>query len=264
MEPKKKREQWSDDDMTAAMESVNDKTLTVSQAAVAYSVPRKSLDDRINGRVAHGTKPGANTVLTVEEEKALCTYLIYMAERGFPLTRTMVMAFAWAIAIRSGKAHRFNPDLGPGNHWWCNFRQHHPEITLRKVDKLDRSRAECLDPNVVREYFELLRKTLSDNGLMNAPRRLYNCDETFLPLHGTREKAVTSKKMKYTYAQAHGTTDHITMLCGASAAGIALPPMIFFPKAFPGGAYTFKGPDDAVYAKSESGWVDSELFLSWM
>ena len=99
---------------------------------------------------------------------------------------------------------------------------------------------------------------------MNAPRRIYNCDETFLPLDGTREKAVTSKKAKYTYAQAHGTTDHIIMLCGASAAGIALPPMIIFPKAFPGGAYTFKGPDDAVYAKSESGWVDSELFLSWM
>ena len=40
--------------------------------------------------------------------------------------------------------------------------------------------------------------------------------------------------------------------------------MIIYPKAFPGGAYTFKDPDDAVYAKSESGWVDSELFLSWM
>ena len=40
--------------------------------------------------------------------------------------------------------------------------------------------------------------------------------------------------------------------------------MIIYPKAFPGSAYTFKDPDDAVYAKSESGWVDSELFLSWM
>ena len=40
--------------------------------------------------------------------------------------------------------------------------------------------------------------------------------------------------------------------------------MIIFPKAFPGGAYTFEGPDDAVYTKSDSGWVDSSLFLSWM
>ena len=263
-EEKKRRNLWKDEDMLSAMEAVFKSEMSVSRAAAAFSVPRKTLDDRIKGRVEHGTKPGRSTVLTEQEEKALCSYLIYMAERGFPLTRRMVMAFAWAIALRSGKGDRFNSEIGPGEHWWINFRKRHPEISLRKVDKLERSRAECLDPEVVKEYFEMLEKTLSENGLMNNPRRLYNCDETFLPLDGTREKAVTSKRAKSTYAQAIGTREHITMLCGASAAGTALPPMIIFPKAFPGGKYTFKGPDDAVYAKSDSGWVDSELFLSWM
>ena len=89
---------------------------------------------------------------------------------------------------------------------------------------------------------------------MNIPHRLYNCDETFLPMDGTREKAVTCKSTKPTYSQAIGTREHITMLCGASAAGTALPHMII----------SFKGPDDAVYAKSDSCWVDSELFLAWM
>ena len=54
------------------------------------------------------------------------------------------------------------------------------------------------------------------------------------------------------------------MLCGANAAGTALPLMIIYPKAYPGGQYKFGGPDDAVYARSESGWVDSELFYLWM
>ena len=40
--------------------------------------------------------------------------------------------------------------------------------------------------------------------------------------------------------------------------------MIIYPKTFPDGVYIFKGPDDAVHGKSESGWVNSELFLSWM
>ena len=40
--------------------------------------------------------------------------------------------------------------------------------------------------------------------------------------------------------------------------------MIIFPKAFPGGKYTFKGLDNAVYAKSDSGWVDYKLFLEWV
>ena len=40
--------------------------------------------------------------------------------------------------------------------------------------------------------------------------------------------------------------------------------MIFYLKAFPGGQYCFEDPDDAVYAKSESGWIDSKLFLIWL
>ena len=97
---------------------------------------------------------------------------------------------------------------------------------------------------------------------MNSPRQLYNCDETFLPLDYTREKVVTLKNTKYVYAQSQGTTDHITVLCAASAAGIPLPPFIIYPKCFPGGQYRFDGPDDALYGKSESGWIDSELFLA--
>jgi hypothetical protein len=98
----------------------------VSTAAVAFDVPRKTLDDRVKGRVKHGTKPGPDTVLTAGEEDALMSYLIYMAERGFPLTRTVTMAFAWAIAKRSGTADCFNPESGPGKHWWGNFLQAAP------------------------------------------------------------------------------------------------------------------------------------------
>jgi len=65
-------------------------------------VPRKTLDDRIKGRVQHGTAPGPSTVLTAEEEDALQSYLIYMAQHGFPPTRTMTKAFAWTITIREG------------------------------------------------------------------------------------------------------------------------------------------------------------------
>ena len=201
-------------------------------------------------------------VLTKEEEDALVSYLLYMAERGFPLTPKMCMAFAWAIAIRAGKKKLFS-DTGPTMHWWINFRKRHPQLTLRKVDTLERNRAECLNPEVVKEYFDLLKKTLDDNNITTSPRQIYNCDETFLPLNESKEKGITSKKARCAYMQSTGSTEHITMLCTASAAGAALPPMIIYPKAFPGGQYRFGGPDDAIYARSESGWVDSELFFEW-
>ena len=246
-----------------AMTDVREGKLTAYAAAKRYNVPRRTLDDRIKGRVEHGTNPGPSTVLTSEEEASLVAYLLYMAQHGFPLTPTMTKAFAWAIAIRSGKGHRFS-DVGPSMHWWTNFRRRHPQLTLRKMDNLERSRAECLTPEIVNDYFDLLDKILTNNNLKHRPRQIYNCDETFLPLDQTKEKAVTSKQAKSVYSQSLGTTEHITLLCTGSASGAALPPMIVYPQGFPGGQYRFGGPDDSVYAKSESGWIDSELFYQWM
>ena len=224
-----KRKQWKNEDMLAAMEAVANGDKTITSAATEFNV---TLDDRIKGRVKHGVKPGPSTVLTAHEEEALVSYLLYMAQHGFPLTRTMIKAFAWAIAKRSGNGHRFNDQLGPGEHWWINFKKRHPDLSLRKIENLERSRAEALNPDVVSEYFKLLKDILEDNQISNCPRQIYNCDETFLPLNCQKEKAVVLKGVKNVLDQAHGTTDHITMLCCVSAAGLPIPPMIIYPKAF--------------------------------
>ena len=97
-EGKVRRLKWDNDNMKAAMEAVSSGEMTVSASSRVFKVPRKTLDDRIRGNVSHGKKPGRTTILTPEEEESLTQYLLYMAERGFPLTRTMVKAFAWAIA----------------------------------------------------------------------------------------------------------------------------------------------------------------------
>jgi len=101
--------------------------------------------------------PGPSTVLTKEEEDGLVSYLAYMAQRGFPLTQTLTKAFVWAIAVRSGKDNCFRKE-GPSEHWWGGFRQRHPELTLHKPDKLEQSRTESLNPEVVKQFFELLNE----------------------------------------------------------------------------------------------------------
>ena len=176
----------------------------------------------------------------------------------------MAQAFAWAVSLRAGTQARFNNETGPGKNWWRGFRSRHPELSLRTADNLERSRACALTREVVDKYFACLKTTLENNGLTNAPRQLFNCDETFLPLNIPCSKVIARKNARHVYAQSRGTSEHITLLCCASAAGIAHPPMIIYSKFFPGGNYRFDGPDDALYARSESGWIDSELFLLWM
>ena len=123
MAEKQPRKKWNEESMVAAMEAVETNKMSVTAAAATFDVTRKTLDDRVKGRVKHGTKPGPSTALTLQEENALVSYLVYMANRGFPLTRTMVKAFAWAIAKCSGNDGRFNQEYGPGEHWWANFRK---------------------------------------------------------------------------------------------------------------------------------------------
>ncbi len=89
-------------DMVAAINAVKTNQMTISDAANHFHVPRKTVDNRIKGYVEHGSKPGRNPVLSAVEEDALVVYPLYMADRGFPLTRTMVKAFAWALAKQSG------------------------------------------------------------------------------------------------------------------------------------------------------------------
>ena len=120
----------------------------------------------------------------------------------------------------SGSADKFNPEYDPGKHSWSNFRKRHPKLTLRKSDKLDCCQVQAYNAEGVDECFDLLEDVLKENNLVSAPGQLYNCDETFLPLDTTREKVVTLKNTKHVYSQAQGMSDHITVLCGASAAGI--------------------------------------------
>ena len=91
-----------------------------------------------------------------------------MAQGGFPLTRTLTKSFAWAIAVRSVKADCFGKE-GASENWWAGFRRQHPELTLRKADKLEQSRAESLNPEVVKQYFELLNEVMEKNKLKNSP-----------------------------------------------------------------------------------------------
>ena len=174
--PPKKRKLWKDDDMEKAMEYV-EKGMSIRGASLKCNVPRKTLEDRVE----NGSHPGVKTALTKTEEDGLVSYLIDMAQRGFPLTRTMVKAFAWAIAKRSGNDHRFNPELGPSDHWWSNFTKRHPKPTLRKTDSLERNRAEAFNQETVDDYFKKLEEKLDEHELKNKTRQIYNCDETFLP-----------------------------------------------------------------------------------
>ncbi|KAJ8333692.1 hypothetical protein SKAU_G00410110 [Synaphobranchus kaupii] len=79
--------------MTAAMEDC-ERGMPVRKAARIHQVPRQTLQDRVSGRVVHGSHSGGPTMLSPEDENSLVQYCLYCAPRGFPLTHRVLVAFA--------------------------------------------------------------------------------------------------------------------------------------------------------------------------
>lgn len=107
-------------------------------------------------------------------------------------------------------------EIGPGKHWWRNCCSHNQQLTLRTFDNLEGRRANALTKDVVDNYFTCLKYNLNQNGIVNGPRLLFNYDETFLPLN------ISCENSKHLFSQPRGTSEHITLLCVTSAAGVAL------------------------------------------
>jgi len=68
LESPKKRWKWSNESMEAAIKAVAN-GCGVKRAALEHSVPRTTLQDRITGRVQHGSRPGAKPYLNKVEEQ---------------------------------------------------------------------------------------------------------------------------------------------------------------------------------------------------
>ena len=73
--------------MANAVSSVRLKKMSISKAARAFKVPRKSLCDRVKGRVSEIRSIGRECAFSIEEESAIEDYIDYMSLHGYPLNR---------------------------------------------------------------------------------------------------------------------------------------------------------------------------------
>ena len=56
-----------------------------------------------------------------------------------------------------------------GEGWWAKFMKRHSELSLRTSDPLSHRRSNAVSQQALNHYFELLKKTLEANGLVNKP-----------------------------------------------------------------------------------------------
>ena len=86
-----KRMQWTESQMSTALDAVLNNRLSGNKAAALHGVPPSVLKGRFSGCVIHGRKPGRKPYLTKQEEKELTDHLVLAAKVGYGKTRRDVM-----------------------------------------------------------------------------------------------------------------------------------------------------------------------------
>ena len=256
----KKRKQWSDESMAAAIEAVKGGE-SVLRAAKQYGVPRQTLGDRVSGKVVHGTNPGPKPFLNAVEEKELSSFLVDVAKAGYGKTRKQIMGLAESVARDKG---RMTGQKRISDGWFRRFMQRQPQLSLRKGDATANVRMDCLTKETMDKYFDLLQDTLVENNLMESPNRIYNVDETGMPLNHCAPKIVTSRGHKKVRYKTSGNKSQITVIGCVSAIGHAIPPFVIFDSKSLNMEWRKGEIPGTSYGLSDKGWVDTELFRGWL
>ena len=151
----------------------------------------------------------------------------------------------------------------PGRDWLDGFIKRHPSVTPRKTEQLSSARARAQDPEVVRAWFELLDKELTQAGVKNFPEQLFNVDESGF-VTDPKSDVVLARKGAKRVNQAIGGSgrEQITVNCGGSAAGVVLPPYVVYKGKNLYHDWT-QGPE-ASFTTSEKGWMEGPQFHDWL
>ena len=186
-----------------------------------------------------------------------------MASINHPLSIPTVKAFAWAIAKKSTNPNRFNPENGPGDKWYRNFKARQ-NLTNRKPDNVDRGRSRMGNTTVWNQHFDLLEEKIDQLYLRDNPKAIFNCDESMIAMDRRLGTVVVSRKTKHAYSESKGTHDHITVNACVSESGYIMPLHIILSQSYPSGPYARDGPDGVLYSISDIGYMDSELFYGFI
>ncbi len=116
------------------------------------------------------------------------------------------------------------------------------------------------DATVINTYYDILEETLIENMILNEPRRIFNCNETGLPLNSMSLKVIDLKKSKHPSYITSGDKSQITVLVCTSAAGIVLPPFFIFDQQTLNPQMTIGEVPGTLYGLSKNGWIMQDLF----
>ena len=136
-----------------AQARTSDTRTTWAALAARGDVPLHTLYYRVRGRASREEKAQCQQYLTVEEEKALVTFLLMKSSLGQPVRIKYIPSLAFSLANRRSTPNK--PIKPPGKNWARAFEKRQPAVKARRVRSIDWNRHENFIYNKITEWSSL-------------------------------------------------------------------------------------------------------------
>ena len=160
--------------------------------------------------------------LTEPESLVLIDFTIEMARRAFPLSLQALRHHALEIAqLRQ-------PNLKELGHNWVQrfMTRYGGHISTKWSVSLDTIRAKCVNPAVIKHYYNLLENTLKEHDFR--PQNIYGFDESGFPLGGSKKTCIIGARSGSGTTQRNNDKENVTIMACICADGSNVPPIVIF------------------------------------
>lgn len=269
---KTNRGSWDEKNMELAVKAVKNNEMSLRKAASSYSVPKDSLHRRVNGKLKSIPTDTPNKpflgpyrkVLTNEQEKELASYIIKMDSAFYGLSIQDLQSVVFEYVETNKIKHPFNKEKKlAGRDFIAAFLKRQSILSVRKPEAVSLNRVFGLNKSAVNRYFDNLEKVVNEQQL--EPHRIFNCDESGLTCVHKPLKVIAQKGKRVvssvTSAERGQTT---TILLAMNATGTYIPPMMIFKRKRMKESLIDHAPTGTLGCCSDSGWIDTELFMSYI
>jgi len=121
---------------------------------------------------------GRKIVLSPQQEKELSKRNIRLALTGYPITSKILRMCVFTYCEKNNIPNPFVKETEmAGSTWVEGFLRCNPITASRKAQNLNPGRAQKFKCFIVNDYFEKLKITMEELGIMNKPECIYNVNE---------------------------------------------------------------------------------------
>lgn len=249
----------SESRLLLAIQAIQDGKIQSRRAAAnTYIVDRKTLGRRLGGILSrHDCTPNSRK-LTNLEEQVITQRVLDLDSRGFPPRLRAVEDMANKLL-----ADRVGGKVGIK--WASNFVKRCSKLKTSLGRKYDSQRAKCEDPELITQWFELVRNTIAKYGIVDSD--MYNFDETGFQMGviSTGMVVTASERRNRPKVAQPGNREWVTVIQGVNGQGWAIPPFLIFKgRCHLSAWYSDDVPHDWVFAVSDNGWTTNELGFQWL